>query len=50
MLTLVVEVDVFSIFPCNGLANKYHHTLIVKFNDFCLMKCLHNSIAQIDTI
>ena len=44
------EVDMFSAFPYYGLANKLTLNFDSKFHDYFLMKCLHNSITQNDTI
>ena len=49
LVCLLLEVDMFSVFPIwIGKEN----TLIFdfKFHDSYLMKCLHNSITQNDTI
>ena len=47
---LLVEVDIFSVFPYYGLANKITLNFDSKFNDSYLMKHLHNNITQNDTI
>ena len=45
LVCLLVEVEMFSDFPCYGLANKITLYFGSKFHDFYLMKCLHNSIT-----
>ena len=48
---LLVEVDMFSVFPYYGL-EKEKKTIVfdIKCYDSYLMKCLHNNISQNDTI
>ena len=49
LVRLLVEVDMFSVFPYYGLEKK---TIFfdIKCHDFYLMKCLHINISQNDTI
>ena len=53
LVRLLVEVDMFSVFPYYGL-EKEKKTIFfdIKFkcNDYNLMKCLHNNISQNDII
>ena len=46
---LLVEVDMFSVFPYYGL-EKEKKIFDIKCHDSYLMKCLHNNISQNDTI
>ena len=48
---LLVEVDMFSVFPYHGL-EKEKKTIFfdIKGHDSYLMGCLHNNISQNDTI
>ena len=45
LVCLLVKVDMFSAFPCYGLANKITLNFDSKIHDYYLMKCLHNSVA-----
>ena len=47
LVRLLVEVDMFSVFPYNGL-EKEKKTIFfdIKCHDSYLMKCLHNNISQ----
>ena len=51
LVRLLVEVDMFSVFPYFGL-EKEKKTIFfdIKCHDSYLMKCLHNNISQNDTI
>ena len=46
---LLVEVDMFSVFPYYGL-EKEKKIFVIKRHNSYLMKCLHNNISQNDTI
>ena len=50
LVCLLVEVNMFSVFPYYGLAKKKKYILDIKCHDSYLMKCLHYSITQNDTI
>ena len=52
LVRLLVKVDMFSVFPYYGLAKKKTIFFDIKCHDsyFMIMKCLHNNIAQNDTI
>ena len=55
LVRLLVEVDMFSVFPHYGLKKeKKKKTIILFFDIKChysyLMKCLHKNITQNDTI
>ena len=50
LVRLLVKVDMFSVFPYNGLAKKKAIFFDIKCHDFYLMKCLHNNITQNDTM
>ena len=52
LVRLMVEVDMFSVFPYYGLEKKKKNTIFfdINCNDSYLMKCLHNNISQNDTI
>ena len=51
LVRLLVEVDMFSVFPYYGLEKeKKQYSLIFKCHNSYLMKCLHNNISQNDTI
>ena len=47
LVRLLVEVDIFSVFPYYGL-EKEKKTIFfdIKCHDSYLMKCLHNNISQ----
>ena len=51
LVRLLVEVDMFSVFPYFGL-EKEKTTIFfdIKCHDSYLKKCLHNNISQNDTI
>ena len=49
LVRLLVEVDMFSVFPYYGL-EKEKKFFDIKCHDSYLMKCLHNDISQNDTI
>ena len=51
LVRVLVEVDMFSVFPYYGL-EKEKKTIFfdIKCHDSDLMKCLHNNISQNDTI
>ena len=49
LVCLLVEVDMFSDFPYNGLANKITLKVDSKSHDSYIVKCLHDSITQNDT-
>ena len=51
LVRLLVEVDMFSVFPYYGL-EKEKKTIFfdIKCHDSYLMKCLHNNISQNDII
>ena len=51
LVSLLVEVDMFSIFPYYG-SEKRKKTILfdIKCQDSYLMKCLHNNTSQNDTI
>ena len=51
LVRLLVEVDMFSVFPYYGL-EKGKKTIFfdIKCHDSDLVKCLHNNISQNDTI
>ena len=46
---LLIEIDMFSVFPYYGLAKKKTIFFDIKCHDSYLMKCLHNNITQNDT-
>ena len=48
LVRLLVEVDMFSVFPYYGL-EKTPIFFDIKCHDSHLMKCLHNNISQNDT-
>ena len=53
LVRLLVEDDMFSVFPYYGLGKKEEKKTIffdTKCHDSYLMKCLHNNISQNDTI
>ena len=50
LVRLLVEVDMFSVFPYYGLEKKKIIFFDIKCQDSYLMKCLHNNISQNDTI
>ena len=50
LVRLLVEVDMFSVFPYYGLEKEKNNILDIKCHDSYLMKCLHNIIIQNDTI
>ena len=50
LLRLLVEVDMFSVFPYYGLEKRNKKFFEIKCQDSYLMKCLHNNISQNDTI
>ena len=52
LVLLLVEVDMFSVFPYYGLENEKKQTIFfdIKCHASYLMKCLHNNISQNDTI
>ena len=52
LVRLLVEVDMFSVFPYYGLEKKKKKTIFVdiKCHDSYLMKYLHHNISQNDTI
>ena len=50
LVRLLVEVDMFSVFPYYGLGKKKTIFFDIKCLDSYLMKCLHNNISQNDTI
>ena len=50
LVSLLVEVNKFSVFPYYGLAKKKTLIFDIKFHDSYLMKCLHNYITHNDTI
>ena len=48
---VLVEVDMFSVFPIVDWKKKEKTIFFdIKWHDSYLMKCLHNSITQNDTI
>ena len=49
LVCLLVEVDMFSVFPFYGLENKIILNFDSKFYDSYLLKCLHNNITENDT-
>ena len=50
LVCLLVEVDMFSVFPYYGLEKEKEKFFDSKCHDSYLMKCLHNNITQNDTI
>ena len=52
LVRLLVEVDMFSVFPYYGLEKEKRKTIFfdIKCHDSYLMKCLHNNISQNVTI
>ena len=48
LVRLLVEVDIFSVFPYYGLEKEKE--IDIKCHDSYLMKCLHINISQNDTI
>ena len=52
LVRLLVEVDMFSVFPYYRLENEEKPTIFFDFkcHDSDLRKCLHNNISQNDTI
>ena len=50
LVRLLVEVDMFSVFPYYGLEKEKTIFFDIKCHDSYLMKCLHNNISQNDTI
>ena len=52
IVRLMVEVDMFRVFPYYGLEKRKNKTIFFDINchDSYLMKCLHNNISQNDTI
>ena len=51
LVRLLVEVDMFSVFPYYGLEKEKKTILFdLKSHDSYLMKCLHNNITKNDTI
>ena len=50
LVRLLVEVDIFSVFPYYGLEKEKKIFFDIKYHDYYLMKCLHNNISQNDTI
>ena len=49
LVRLMVEVDMFSVFPFYGL-EKEKKIFDINCHDSYLVKCLHNNISQNDTI
>ena len=50
LVRVLVEVDMFSVFPYYGLEKKKKTIFFdIKCHDSYLMKCLHNNITQNDT-
>ena len=43
---LLVEVDMFSVFPYHGLAKEKTIFFDIKWHDSYLMKCLHNNLPK----
>ena len=50
LVCLLVEVDMFSIFPHYGLEKEKTVFFDIKCHISYLLKCLHNYISQNDTI
>ena len=50
LVRLLVEVDMFSVFPYYGFEKEKTILFDIKCHDSYLMKCLHNNIGQNDTI
>ena len=51
LVRLLVEVDMFSVFPYYGLKKREKKIFFdIKCQDSYLIKCLHNNISQNDTI
>ena len=50
LVRLLVEDDMFSVFPYYGLEKEKTIFFDIKCHDSYLMKCLHNNISQNDTI
>ena len=50
LVRLLVEVDIFSVFPITDWQKKKKIFFDIKCHDSYLMKCLHNNITQNDTI
>ena len=50
LVHLLVEVDIFSVFPYYGLEKEKKIFFDIKCHDSYLMKCLHNNISRNDTI
>ena len=45
LVLLLVEVDMFSVFPYYGLAKKKTMFFDIKWHDSYLIKCLHDKIT-----
>ena len=52
LVRILVEVDMFSVFPYYELEKEKKHTIFfdIKCHNSYLMMCLHNNISQNDTI
>ena len=50
LVCLLVEVDMFSVFPIMDWQRKIQYFFYIKCYDSYLMKCLHNNTTQNDTI
>ena len=50
LVRLLVEVDMFCVFPFYGLEKEKKIFFDIKWHNSYLMKCLHNNISQNDTI
>ena len=50
LVRLLVEVDMFSVFPIIDWKKTKTVFFRIKCHDSYLMKCLHNNISQNDTI
>ena len=50
LVRLLVEVDMFSVFPITDWKKKKTKFFDIKGHDSYLVKCLHNNITQNDTI
>ena len=50
LVRLLVEVDMFSVFPYCWLEKEKKIFFDIKCHNSYLMKCLHNNITQNDTI
>ena len=50
LVRLLVEIDMFSIFPITDWKKKQYSLILSAMHESYLMKCLHINITQNDTI